>query len=489
MAAQNNEGFLTDPAAIFAAPVVAEVADWEAGSVVGDTALTTLKEALADRYVIERELGRGGMATVYLARDHRHGRRVALKVMHPGMLASVSAERFLREIRLSASLTHPHILPLHDSGDANGVLFYVMPYIEGDSLRTRIARDGALAVAEALPLVREVVSALDYAHRHGIVHRDIKPENILLQDGHAVVADFGIARALAHALPTREGSELALDTITEAGVRPGTPAYMAPEQVAGNPGLDARADLYALGMLTYEALSGAHPFARRTPEGLLAAQLTELPVPLAEHRPEVPPALSDLVQRLLAKDPEERPPSADAVLAELEPIFTTPRDGVRRVVSQPTAAALGVIVVEGAQYSGSLISARLAMEFNREVYGVPGNVTQPPSFAPNQLIKQGAKLVMGWEDVVEELPTEIRAQLFPVETLAAEERASLFEQSLSELEKTLFSLLSADQARHVDELVELSGLNSSQVLATLFELEMKSVVRQMPGKNFVKALL
>lgn len=151
--------------------------------------------------------------------------------------------------------------------------------------------------------------------------------------------------------------------------------------------------------------------------------------------------------------------------------------------------SLGVIVVEGAQYSGSLISARLAMEFNREVYGVPGNVTQPPSFAPNQLIKQGAKLVMGWEDVVEELPTEIRAQLFPVETPAAAERASLFEQSLSELEKTLFSLLSADQARHVDELVELSGLNSSQVLATLFELEMKSIVRQMPGKNFVRVLL
>jgi len=151
--------------------------------------------------------------------------------------------------------------------------------------------------------------------------------------------------------------------------------------------------------------------------------------------------------------------------------------------------SLGVVVVEGAQYSGSLISARLAMEFNREVYGVPGNVTQPPSFAPNQLIKQGAKLVMGWEDVVEELPTEIRAQLFPVEAPAAAERAALFEQSLSEPEKALFSLLSADQSRHVDELVELSGLNSSQVLATLFELEMKGMIRQMPGKNFVRVIL
>ena len=151
--------------------------------------------------------------------------------------------------------------------------------------------------------------------------------------------------------------------------------------------------------------------------------------------------------------------------------------------------SLGVVVVEGAQYSGSLISARLAMEFNREVYGVPGNVTQPPSFAPNQLIKQGAKLVMGWEDVVEELPTEIRAELFPVETPAAEQRASLFEQSLSDHEKALFSLLSVDQSRPIDELVELSGLNSSQVLATLFELEMKGLIRQMPGKNFVKVLL
>ncbi|MBI3404856.1 MAG: DNA-protecting protein DprA [Acidobacteria bacterium] len=151
--------------------------------------------------------------------------------------------------------------------------------------------------------------------------------------------------------------------------------------------------------------------------------------------------------------------------------------------------SLGVIVVEGAQYSGSLISARLAMEFNREVYGVPGNVTQPPSFAPNQLIKQGAKLVMGWEDVVEELPTEIRAQLFPVEPSTEPERASLFEQSLSDAEKALFSLLSVDQSRPIDDLVELSGLNSSQVLATLFELEMKGIVRQMPGKNFVKVLL
>lgn len=150
--------------------------------------------------------------------------------------------------------------------------------------------------------------------------------------------------------------------------------------------------------------------------------------------------------------------------------------------------SLGVVVVEGAQYSGSLISARLAMEFGREVFGVPGNVTQPPSFAPNQLIKQGAKLVMGWEDVVEELPTEIRMQLFPVETPAAAERASLFEQSLAGAEKALFSLLSVDQARHVDELVELSGLNSSQVLASLFELEMKGMVRQMPGKNFVRVL-
>jgi DNA processing protein len=150
--------------------------------------------------------------------------------------------------------------------------------------------------------------------------------------------------------------------------------------------------------------------------------------------------------------------------------------------------SLGVVVVEGAQYSGSLISARLAMEFGREVYGVPGNVTQPPSFAPNQLIKQGAKLVMGWEDVVEELPTEIRAQLFPVEQPAVEQRASLFEQSLAGAEKSLFSLLSVDQARHVDEIVELSGLNSSQVLATLFELEMKGLIRQMPGKNFVKVL-
>ncbi len=209
-----------------------------------------LAAALADRYAFERELGRGGMATVYLATDLRHDRPVALKVLHPQLAASLGPERFLREIKLAARLQHPHILTVLDSGDAGGRLWFTMPFIEGESLRDRLVREKQLAVEDAVRIAREAADALDYAHRHGVIHRDIKPENILLSDGHALVADFGIARALG-------GDE----HLTETGMAIGTPAYMSPEQAAGERDLDARTDIYSLGTVLYEMLAGEPPFA------------------------------------------------------------------------------------------------------------------------------------------------------------------------------------------------------------------------------------
>ena len=229
--------------------------------------LDRIKSGLGTRYVIERELGRGGMATVYLAHDQKHGRRVAVKVLRPELASSIGPERFLREIQTAARLTHPHILPLHDSGEAEGLLYYVMPYIEGESLRGRLQRDRRLDLDRALQLGREVADALDYAHQHGVVHRDIKPENILIANGQAVVADFGIARAVS------DGAEL----VTGAGMSIGTPMYMSPEQVEGSPTLDGRSDIYSLGCVLFEALTGLPPFQCRSTQAILVQRLVEGP--------------------------------------------------------------------------------------------------------------------------------------------------------------------------------------------------------------------
>jgi TolB-like protein/tRNA A-37 threonylcarbamoyl transferase component Bud32 len=279
-------------------------------------ATTRLSAALADRYVIERELGAGGMATVYLAQDLKHTRRVAIKVLRPELAAALGHERFLREITTTANLRHPHILPLYDSGDAGGFLYYVMPYVEGESLRERLNREKQLPVNETLRIAREVGDAIGYAHDSGVVHRDIKPENILLESGHAVVADFGIARAV-----TSAGGE----KLTQTGLAIGTPLYMSPEQAAGDPATDHRADLYAWGMVVWEALAGAHPFAdATTPQALLAAHMTETPPDLAARRPDVPRALDTLVRETLEKDPARRPESAKALLATLDRLAATP---------------------------------------------------------------------------------------------------------------------------------------------------------------------
>src|SRR6266446_2769917 len=225
--------------------------------------LARLQAALADRYAVERELGHGGMATVYLAQDLKHHRKVAIKVLNPELAAALGPDRFLREIEIAAGLSHPHILPLHDSGEAGGLLYYVMPFVEGESLRDRLNREQQLPLEDALQITREVADALTYAHSHDVAHRDIKPENILLQARHAVVSDFGIARAITAA---------AAGNLTATGVAIGTPAYMSPEQASGQSQIDGRADIYALGCMLYEMLAGDPPFLASTPQAVLARQ-------------------------------------------------------------------------------------------------------------------------------------------------------------------------------------------------------------------------
>ena len=227
-----------------------------------------LTAALSDRYAIEHELGAGGMATVYLAQDLKHDRKVAVKVLRPELAAVVGAERFLHEIKLTANLQHPHILALHDSGEADGLVFYVMPFVEGESLRDKLNREKQLSIEETIEITKGVASALDYAHRHDVIHRDIKPENILLQDGQPVVADFGIALAVSAASGTR---------LTETGLSLGTPHYMSPEQAMGDRELDARSDVYSLACVTYEMLVGEPPYTGPTAQAIVAKLITEKP--------------------------------------------------------------------------------------------------------------------------------------------------------------------------------------------------------------------
>jgi Tol biopolymer transport system component len=264
-------------------------------------AITTLAAALADRYRIERELGAGGMATVYLAQDLKHDRQVAIKVLRPELAAVIGAERFLSEIKTTAHLQHPHILPLFDSGAADSFLFYVMPFIEGESLRDRLNREKQLPITDAVRIATEVASALDYAHRHNVIHRDIKPENVLLHDGQALVADFGIALAASKAGGSR---------MTETGMSLGTPHYMSPEQAMGQREITPRSDVYALGAMTYEMLLGEPPFTGPTAQSIVAKVMTEKPARLIPRRERIPPPVEDAVLTALEKLPADRFASA-----------------------------------------------------------------------------------------------------------------------------------------------------------------------------------
>ncbi|HXY70396.1 MAG TPA: protein kinase [Gemmatimonadales bacterium] len=293
-----------------------------------------LGAALAGRYRIERELGQGGMATVYLAQDLRHDRRVALKVLRAELAAVIGAERFLAEIKTTANLQHPHILPLFDSGTADAFLYYVMPFVEGESLRDRLTRETQLPVDEAVRIATEVAGALDYAHRHGVVHRDIKPENILLAEGQALVADFGIALAVSRS----EGAT----RMTETGMSLGTPHYMSPEQAMGEREITPKADVYALGCVLYEMLLGEPPFTGPTAQAVVAKVMTEKPAPIVPRRERVPAHVEDAVLTALEKLPADRFPTAAAFAEALHrPDAATPRRADAPTRAAPAAWVLG----------------------------------------------------------------------------------------------------------------------------------------------------
>ncbi len=290
--------------------------------------LPRLTEALSDRYRLESELGEGGMATVYLAQDIRHNRRVAVKVLRPELAAVIGAERFLSEITTTANLQHPHILPLFDSGEADSFLFYVMPYVEGETVRDRISREKQLPVADAVRIASEVAAALDYAHRHGVIHRDIKPENILLHDGSALVADFGIALAASKAGGTR---------MTETGMSLGTPHYMSPEQAMGEREITARSDVYALGCVLYEMLTGDPPFTGSTAQAIVARVVTENPRSMTSQRHTIPPHVEAAVLTSLEKLPADR----FATAAEFAAALADPSYASKTTVMMAAAAGRG----------------------------------------------------------------------------------------------------------------------------------------------------
>ncbi len=280
--------------------------------------LDHLTAALSDRYAIEHEIGAGGMAVVYLAEDRKHSRKVALKVLRPELAAAIGPERFVREIEIAARLSHPHILPLYDSGESDGTLYYVMPYVPGESLRERIDREGKLPVAETVRLTDEIASALSHAHEQGIVHRDVKPENVMLSGGHAVVADFGIARAVSAAGGAR---------LTGTGLAVGTPAYMSPEQAFGDESIDGRSDVYALGCVVYEMVSGRTPFAGATPQALIAKHVVDTAPSLRSIDADIPLYVERAVSKALAKEPVRR--------------FETPNDFAESLTSQTVVPQVG----------------------------------------------------------------------------------------------------------------------------------------------------
>jgi len=280
-----------------------------------------LQTTLGDAYRLERELGGGGMSRVFLAQEVALGRRVVIKVLLPELAAGVSVDRFRREIQLAAQLQHPHIVPLLSAGESNGLPYFTMPYIDGETLGVKLARTGELPVSETVRVLRDVASALAYAHEKGVMHRDVKPGNVLISGGVAVVTDFGVAKALS------ASTELGATRLTSVGVALGTPAYMAPEQASGDPNIDHRADIYALGVVTYEMLAGRPPFWGRVTTAVLAAHVVETPEPIERLRPAIPPMLASLVMQCLAKRAADRPQSAAQLIHVLDTI-STPTGGM-----------------------------------------------------------------------------------------------------------------------------------------------------------------
>ena len=354
-----------------------------------------LQAALGAAYRVDQELGGGGMSRVFLAEETRLARRVVVKVLPPELAAEISVDRFNREIQLSASLQHPHIVPLLAAGGSADVLYYTMPFVEGEALRTRLAREGELPVRDAVRILKDVADALAYAHARGIVHRDIKPDNVLLTGNHAVVADFGVAKAVSQA----KGQS----GLTSVGVALGTPAYMAPEQAAGDPNIDHRADIYALGAMAYEMLTGRPPFTSLSPHQMLAAHITEPVEPITDRRPSLPPALADLVMRCLEKNPPDRPQTAAEVYHVLESLatpsgsatVTSPGATLRHVLRRPRNRRIGV----GALLAVVLVGAWLAFKSGGAAPLDPNRV----AIAPFDVLGGGPELALWREGLVDVL--------------------------------------------------------------------------------------
>jgi serine/threonine protein kinase len=357
-----------------------------------------LQRTLGGAYLLERELGGGGMSRVFVALERVLDRRVVVKVLLPELAAGVNVERFRREIQLAAQLQHPHIVPLLSAGEAEGLPYFIMPFVTGESLRARVTREGEFPVAETTRILRDVVSALAYAHGRGIIHRDVKPDNVLLSGGVAVVTDFGVAKAVSAS--TGSGDHAGL---TSLGVALGTPAYMAPEQATASPNTDHRADIYALGVMAYEMLTGSPPFSGRSPQQVLAAHVVEEPEPVERRRPATPPMLAMLVKDCLAKRPADRPQTAGEVMQILDAIATpsggtaattvvrpaTPAPRSRRWPLLASAAMLAVLLGGGAMWlrrnrpASSSPQVAPAVDHTRAILSpVESANTRPPAPTP-----------------------------------------------------------------------------------------------------------
>jgi serine/threonine-protein kinase len=336
------------------------------------------------------------MATVFLARDIKHDRQVALKVLRPELAAALGAERFPREIRFVAQFNHPHILSLYDSGESSGFLFYVMPFVEGESLAQRIAREGRLPISDVVRILREVADALGYSHERGVVHRDIKPGNVMLAGRHAVVTDFGVAKAVTAASG---------DNQTTVGMAVGTPHYMAPEQAMGQSDIDGRTDIYALGILGYEMLAGHPPFAGGTPQAVLSAHVLEVPKDIRDLRPGTPAVLADVIMRCLAKDPADRWPHADDVVQQLEMVSATPSGGLTPTHTRPVPAVTPV--VSRRRWIGWAAGAALAVvgvggvwAFTRTAGGGGGRIERIAVLPITDLSGKDAQFVVAMHDAL-----------------------------------------------------------------------------------------
>jgi len=338
-----------------------------------------LQRTLGDAYRLERELGGGGMSRVFVATEAALGRQVVIKVLLPELAAGVSVDRFRREIQLAAQLQHPHIVPLLSAGESEGLPYFTMPFVIGESLRARLFRDRELPVPEAIRLLRDVASALDYAHSRGVVHRDIKPDNVLITHGVAVVTDFGVAKALTASAGGQHAG------ITSMGVTLGTPTYMAPEQASADPNMDHRVDVYAFGIMAYEMMTGAPPFTGRSPQAVLGAHLVSIPEPVTNHRPGLPPGLSALIMRCLQKHAADRPQTAGDLMAMLDTL-TTPSGGTVPVIptTQPVRRVSGAVVQQGRRWGTIVAVGAAAVAFAIWIWA------SRPTGRPGQTSAEGA---------------------------------------------------------------------------------------------------